>query len=49
MAGRADVWVGDKFTGIELVKAQKGKVVQGTALLFNERIAWPFRRAIPAC
>jgi polar amino acid transport system substrate-binding protein len=37
MAGRADAWVGDKFTGIELVKAQKGKVVQG-ALLFNERI-----------
>ncbi|GGK87271.1 ABC transporter substrate-binding protein [Deinococcus radiotolerans] len=38
MAGRVDAWVGDKFTGIDLVKAQKGKVVQGD-LLFKERIA----------
>lgn len=43
MAGRVDAWVGDKFTGIDLVKAQKGKVKQG-ALLFNERIAMAVKK-----
>jgi polar amino acid transport system substrate-binding protein len=43
MAGRADAWVGDKFTGLDLVKAQKGKLVQGE-LLFNERIAMAVKK-----
>ncbi|GHF48461.1 polar amino acid transport system substrate-binding protein [Deinococcus metalli] len=43
MAGRVDAWVGDKFTGIDLVKAQKGKLVQG-ALLFNERIGMAVKK-----
>ncbi|WP_412029754.1 ABC transporter substrate-binding protein [Deinococcus yunweiensis] len=43
MAGRVDAWVGDKFTGLDLVKAQKGKVVQG-ALLFNERIGMAVKK-----
>lgn len=43
MSGRVDAWVGDKFTGIDLVKAQKGKVTQG-ALLFNERIAMAVKK-----
>lgn len=43
MAGRVDSWVGDKFTGLDLVKAQKGKLVQG-ALLFNERIGMAVKK-----
>lgn len=43
MSGRVDAWVGDKFTGIDLVKAQKGKIAQG-ALLFNERIAMAVKK-----
>lgn len=43
MAGRVDAWVGDKFTGLDLVKAQKGKVVQGS-LLFSERIAMAVKK-----
>lgn len=43
MAGRVDAWVGDKFTGLDLVKAQKGKVVQGD-LLFSERIAMAVKK-----
>ncbi|PNY80409.1 ABC transporter substrate-binding protein [Deinococcus koreensis] len=43
MAGRVDAWVGDKFTGLDLVKAQKGKVMQG-ALLFNERIGMAVKK-----
>lgn len=43
MAGRVDAWVGDKFTGIDLVKAQKGKVKQGD-LLFNERVAMAVKK-----
>lgn len=43
MSGRVDAWVGDKFTGLDLVKAQKGKVVQGS-LLFNERIGMAVKK-----
>ncbi|MVN85996.1 transporter substrate-binding domain-containing protein [Deinococcus sp. HMF7620] len=43
MAGRVDAWVGDKFTGLDLVKAQKGKVVAGE-LLFNERIGMAVKK-----
>ena len=43
MAGRVDAWVGDKFTGIDLVMAQKGKVKQGD-LLFNERVAMAVKK-----
>lgn len=43
LAGRTDAWVGDKFTGLDLVKAQKGKLVQG-ALLFNERIGMAVKK-----
>lgn len=43
MAGRVDAWVGDKFTGLDLVKAQKGKLVQGS-LLFNERIGMAVKK-----
>lgn len=43
MAGRTDAWVGDKFTGLDLVKAQKGKLVQGD-LLFNERIGMAVKK-----
>ncbi|WP_216318749.1 ABC transporter substrate-binding protein [Deinococcus aestuarii] len=43
LAGRTDAWVGDKFTGLDLVKAQKGKLVQGD-LLFNERIGMAVRK-----
>ncbi|AWT35472.1 amino acid ABC transporter substrate-binding protein [Deinococcus arenae] len=43
MAGRVDAWVGDKFTGLDLVKAQKGKVVQGD-LLFNEKIGMAVKK-----
>ena len=43
MAGRTDAWVGDKFTGLDLVKAQKGKVVQGE-MLFKERIAMAVKK-----
>lgn len=43
MAGRVDAWVGDKFTGLDLIKAQKGKVVQGD-LLFSERIGMAVKK-----
>ncbi|WP_264777398.1 ABC transporter substrate-binding protein [Deinococcus aetherius] len=43
LAGRTDAWVGDKFTGLDLVKAQKGKLVQGD-LLFNERIGMAVKK-----
>lgn len=43
MAGKVDVWVGDKFTGIELMKAQKGKLAQGD-LLFKEQIAMAVKK-----
>jgi len=43
MAGRTDAWVGDKFTGLDLVRAQKGKVVQGD-LLFKERIGMAVKK-----
>ncbi|GGR85410.1 ABC transporter substrate-binding protein [Deinococcus sedimenti] len=43
MAGRVDAWVGDKFTGLDLVKAQKGKVMQGD-LLFKEQIAMAVKK-----
>jgi len=43
MAGRVDAWVGDKFTGLDLVRAQKGKVVQGS-LLFNEKIGMAVKK-----
>lgn len=43
MAGRVDAWVGDKFTGLDLVKAQKGKVVQGE-LLFREKIGMAVKK-----
>ncbi|WP_293910337.1 ABC transporter substrate-binding protein [Deinococcus sp.] len=41
--GRAAAWVGDKFTGIDLVKAQKGKLVQGE-LLFSEKVAMAVKK-----
>lgn len=43
MAGRVDAWVGDKFTGLDLVKAQKGKVMQGD-LLFKESIGMAVKK-----
>ena len=43
LSGRAAAWVGDKFTGIDLVKAQKGKLVQGD-LLFSEKIAMAVKK-----
>lgn len=43
IAGRVDAWVGDKFTGLDLVKTQKGKVVQGE-LLFSERIGMAVKK-----
>ncbi|GGR63853.1 amino acid ABC transporter substrate-binding protein [Deinococcus seoulensis] len=43
MAGRVDAWVGDKFTGLDLVKAQKGKLVAGS-LLFNESIGMAVKK-----
>lgn len=38
LAGRVDAWVGDKFTGLELMRAQQGRLQAGS-LLFNERVA----------
>ncbi|PTA69561.1 ABC transporter substrate-binding protein [Deinococcus arcticus] len=43
MAGRAAAWVGDKFTGLDLVKAQKGKLQQGD-MLFSERIGMAVKK-----
>jgi polar amino acid transport system substrate-binding protein len=43
MSGRAAAWVGDKFTGIDLVGAQKGKLVQG-GLLFSEKIGMAVKK-----
>lgn len=43
MAGRVDVWVGDKFSALEVVKAQKPKLQLGD-LLFQERIAMAVKK-----
>ncbi len=43
MGGRVDAWVSDKFTGLDAVKAQKGKIVQGE-LLFSEKIAMAVKK-----
>ena len=43
MAGRVDVWVGDKFSALDVVKAQKGKLQLGD-LLFQERIAMAVKK-----
>ncbi|WP_221088574.1 ABC transporter substrate-binding protein [Deinococcus aquaedulcis] len=43
MTGRAAAWVGDKFTGLDLVKAQKGKLQQGD-MLFSERIGMAVKK-----
>ncbi len=43
MAGRVDIWVGDKFSAIDVVKAQKGKLQLGD-LLFQERIAMAVKK-----
>ncbi|GAA0500259.1 ABC transporter substrate-binding protein [Deinococcus depolymerans] len=43
LAGRVDAWVGDKFTGLDLVKAQKGKLGAGE-LLFKERIGMAVKK-----
>ncbi|WP_034384504.1 ABC transporter substrate-binding protein [Deinococcus sp. YIM 77859] len=43
LAGRVDAWVGDKFTGLDVVKAQQGKLVQGD-LLFKERIGMAVKK-----
>ena len=40
---KVDAWVGDKFTGIDLVKAQKGKLQQGD-MLYAERIAMAVKK-----
>lgn len=46
LAGRADAWVGDKFSGIDVVKANSGKLQQG-ALLFQERIGMAVQKNNP--
>ena len=43
MAGRVNAWVSDRFVGLEAVKAQKGKLVQGD-LLFKEQIAMAVKK-----
>ncbi|RJF71187.1 amino acid ABC transporter substrate-binding protein [Deinococcus cavernae] len=43
MMGRADAWVGDKFTGLDLIKAQKGKLQQGD-MLYSEKIAMAVKK-----
>lgn len=43
LAGKAAAWVGDKFTGLDLVKAQKGKLQQGD-LLFSEKIGMAVKK-----
>ncbi|GGR08949.1 ABC transporter substrate-binding protein [Deinococcus ruber] len=43
MAGRVDVWVGDKFSALDVVKAQGGKLQLGS-LLFQERIAMAVKK-----
>ncbi|MFC4455716.1 ABC transporter substrate-binding protein [Deinococcus sonorensis] len=43
MAGRVDAWVGDKFSALDVVKAQKGKLQQGD-LLFQEKIAMAVKK-----
>ncbi|ULH15330.1 ABC transporter substrate-binding protein [Deinococcus sp. KNUC1210] len=43
MAGRVDVWVGDKFSALDVVKAQSGKLQLGS-LLFQERIAMAVKK-----
>lgn len=42
MTGRAAAWVGDKFTGLDLIKAQKG--LQQGDLLFKEQIAMAVKK-----
>ncbi len=43
LLGRADAWVTDRFLGLEAVKAQNGKLVQG-AMLFQERNGMPVKK-----
>ncbi|GGJ84723.1 ABC transporter substrate-binding protein [Deinococcus aquiradiocola] len=43
MAGRVDAWVGDKFSALDVVKAQKGKLQVGE-LLFQEKIAMAVKK-----
>lgn len=43
LAGRVEAWVGDKFTGLELIRAQ-GNRLQAGSLLFNERVAMAVQR-----
>ena len=43
MVGRVNAWVSDRFVGLEAVKAQKGKLVQGD-LLFKEQIAMAVKK-----
>lgn len=43
MAGRVDAWVSDRFVGLDAVKAQAGKLVQGD-LLFNEKIGMAVKK-----
>lgn len=43
MLGQAQAWVGDKFTGLDLVKAQNGKLQQGD-MLYAEKIAMAVKK-----
>lgn len=43
LLGRAKAWVGDKFTGLDLMKAQKGKVQMGD-MLYSEKIAMAVKK-----
>jgi polar amino acid transport system substrate-binding protein len=43
MAGRVDVWVGDKFSALEVVKAQKPRLQLGD-LLFQEKIGMAVKK-----
>ncbi len=43
LAGRVDVWVGDKFSALEVVKAQKPKLQLGD-LLFQEKIGMAVKK-----
>jgi polar amino acid transport system substrate-binding protein len=43
LAGRVDAWVGDKFSALDVVKAQKGKLQLGD-LLFQEKIAMAVKK-----
>ena len=43
LLGRAKAWVGDKFTGLDLMKAQKGKIQMGE-MLYTEWIAMAVKK-----